>query len=101
MAYAVPLGRVEVGVASRAALIWLGVRAVVGVLLLLGGSSPIAVGPRTAMFIALTAVVAGVVDVGRRREHVLLANLGTGPAVVVALVAAPVVLLEILLAVLT
>lgn len=50
--------------------------------------------------IVLTAVL-GLIDVRRRREHILLANLGVGQAALTALMLIPPVVFEVLMALIT
>ena len=92
-------------VARRGAALWAGVR----VLLMAGTGAVLApegvptfaelvwLGPRAALLAALLPAVLTVLETRRRNEHLLLANLGTGPGGVFALALAPALLAEVLL----
>ena len=87
---------------GRGAWIWATLRLgiALGAWLMSGLSEPfsLAVTGGAAAWIAMVATVLGVVELRRRNEHLLLANLGFGPRALAALAAVPAVLGEIALA---
>jgi len=74
----------------RAALVWLGLRA-----LLLLARIPPAVSVGTAALIAVMATALGAVDIARRHERALLGNLGIPLGAVLAISALPAVIGEV------
>lgn len=87
---------------GRGAYIWATLRLGIALVswLMSGLTEPfsLAVTGRAAAWIAAVAAILGVLELRRRNEHLLLANLGFGARTLTALAAAPAVLGEIALA---
>ena len=60
----------------RGALIWLGVRMIVAVIVSLAGGSPLQLSAATSLEVVAISVILGFVEFSRRRERALVANLG-------------------------
>ena len=94
---------VETGVLRRALLFWLLMRILAAVMIAFAAeSSPLGAGPphimgfKGALIVAVATGFVGLIDVRRRNEDLLLANLGTAPSRIRVLAFAPPALLETL-----
>lgn len=93
--------------ALRSLAVWLLARTLLPATLLLGGGGDVApaeavfLSPRTALGVALAAALLAMLDTRRRNEHLLLANLGVGPAAQWTLALLPALLGEIVFRLLT
>lgn len=95
-----PLTSVHPALASaflrRGLLLWAGIRLIVQ-LVRMSASDPTPLSAEAASLIPVIAMAAGYADVRRRREAVLLANLGIGRGGLFLLLAAPPALAELAL----
>jgi len=60
----------------RGTIIWLGVRLMIAVIMALAGGSAFDLSPMASLEVVAISVILGFVEVSRRRERALLANLG-------------------------
>lgn len=94
-----------VPILSRGALMWACTRSALMLVgwLMAGGDEPPTIEVTrnaAAWLIGLTGVL-GVIEIRRRNEHLLLANLGSGQPVLAAIAAAPALVAEIVIALVT
>lgn len=81
----------------RGALLWIVARAAITGALVLAGSDALRLSPIVLAEIVLLIVALGWIETRRRRENVLLANLGVSPILLTFLFAGPAVLGEFVL----
>jgi hypothetical protein len=80
---------------ARGARFWIATRALVSLFLMFAGSNPFDTSVGSSIEIALLSVALCFLDTRRRREDVLLGNLGLTRAVLAALFAIPAIVGEI------
>ena len=74
---------------TRGTALWLATRSIASAVLFLGGTDPLRISRGVAVEIVLLSVVVSVLEMKRRRESTLLANLGVRWFTIGALCVAP------------
>ncbi|MGI9139939.1 MAG: hypothetical protein ACR2GJ_02390 [Gemmatimonadaceae bacterium] len=87
-----------VGLIRRATWLWVGARLILAVLSLLASAPVVPTTPAITFFMALLVAGLAAIEARRRREFLLLANLGVAPSTVVMLGAVTALVLELMLA---
>jgi hypothetical protein len=87
-----------IALVTRALIIWAGMRVLLALgIALLDAGPPFRLPASTAFVLALVAATLGWIEVRRRREHLLLGNLGVGQAALFLIGLVPAAILESLL----
>ncbi|MGH7670608.1 MAG: hypothetical protein ACRENQ_14075 [Gemmatimonadaceae bacterium] len=79
---------------ARGARLWLGTRAIVIAVLMLGGADPFELTAGTVIVMVGLSIAVGFVDTYRHGERMLLANLAVSPLLLGALFAVPAIVGE-------
>jgi hypothetical protein len=94
------VGVVELSLIKRSGGLWLLIRSVIAPFAMATGGHPAFLSPSAAVLVIAVCVSLCWIEVWRRHEDVMLANLGTSPWVIAGLVATPALMLEVAVALL-
>ncbi len=89
-----PNDRIIARFAIRGVLLWLGVRLLASAVFKLAGVNPLHVGLWSTSMLIVACVAVGMVDLRRRHERILIANLGVSEGACVAFFAVPAIVAE-------